>query len=124
MVEPTLLRQRVDPDRVEELREWTREVRTRPDEHVETLRHEGVYTETAFLERIDGELYLTYYMETERVEAVYEAFEHSEFDIDAEHEEVMREVLESGENVADAEVLYHQVNPDRPADVIHESTDA
>lgn len=123
MVEPTLLRQRVDPDRVEELREWTREVRTRPEEHVETLRHEGVYTETAFLERIDGDPYLTYYMEAERVEAVYAAFEDSEFDIDREHEAVMREVLESGKNVADADVLYHQVNPDRPTDVIDESTD-
>ncbi|GAB7012489.1 DUF6176 family protein [Halolamina salina] len=117
MVEPVLTRQRVDPDRVDDLREWTAEVRERPDEHVETLRNEGVYTETAFLERIDGEPYLTYYMETESVQAVFEAFENSEFDIDAEHEAVMREVLESGENVADAEVLYHQVNPDRPADV-------
>ena len=124
MVQPTLLRQRVDPDRVEELREWTAEVRSRPEEHVETLRHEGVYTETAFLERIDGDPYLTYYMETESVHAVYEAFENSEFDIDAEHEEVMREVLESGENVADADVLYHQVNPDRPTDVIDEPTDS
>jgi Tfp pilus assembly protein PilP len=124
MVQPTLLRQRVDPDRVEELREWTAEVRSRPEEHVETLRHEGVYTETAFFERIDGDPYLTYYMETESVHAVYEAFENSEFDIDAEHEEVMREVLESGENVADADVLYHQVNPDRPTDVIDEPTDS
>ena len=124
MVQPTLLRQRVDPDRVEELREWTAEVRSRPEEHVETLRHEGVYTETAFLERIDGDPYLTYYMETESVHAVYEAFENSEFDIDAEHEEVMREVLESGEIVADADVLYHQVNPDRPTDVIDEPTDS
>jgi len=118
MVEPTLLRQRVDPDRVGELREWTAEVQTRPEEHVETLRNEGVHTETAFLEHIDGEVYLTYYMEAERVAAVFEAFENSEFDIDAEHEDVMREVLESGENVADAEVLYHQVNPDRPTDIV------
>ena len=124
MVEPTLLRQRVGPDRVEELRAWTEEVRTRSDEHVETLRNEGVYTETAFLEQIDGEPYLTYYMETERVEAVYEAFEHSEFEIDREHEAVMREVLESGTNVADTEVLYHQVNPERPTDVIDEPSDS
>lgn len=122
MVEPVLLRQRVDPERVEDLREWTAEVRTRPEEHVETLRNEGVYTETAFLERIDGEPYLTYYMETESVAGAFEAFESSEFDIDAEHEEVMQEVLESSENVADADVLYHQVNPDRPDDVITEST--
>lgn len=120
MVEPVLTRQRVDPDRVDDLREWIDEVRTRPDEHVETLRNEGVYTETAFLERIDGETYLTYYMETESLDTAIEAYRDSEFDIDQAHKQVMREVLESAENVADADVLYHQVNPDRPDEVVRD----
>jgi hypothetical protein len=114
MVEPGLTRQRVDPDRIEKLRSWTEEVRNRPDEHVETLRHEGVHTETAFLERIDGEPYLTYYMETESFADAIEAFRNSDFAIDEEHKAVMREVLVSAENVADTELLYHKVNPDRP----------
>ncbi|WP_235853480.1 DUF6176 family protein [Halosimplex salinum] len=89
------------------------EVRDRSDEVVETLRDEGMKTESALLERTDDGPHLVYYMEAEDIERVWDQFEDSDHDIDEEHKEVMREVLEDGQDVGEYELLYHVTNPDR-----------
>lgn len=78
---------------------------------VETLRHEGVFTETAFLGDVDGTTYLYVYMESEDFEAADEAGDEEAFEIDAEHHDVLRACL-TGE-WEPLETLGHYTNPDR-----------
>lgn len=113
MTDVVLIRQAVDPGKVRRLKEWTSELRTRTDETVETLRDEGVYTESAFLERTDDGPFLVTYVEAEDVDRAMTAFAESTHDIDATHREVLDDVLEDGETVGEFEPLYHVSNPDR-----------
>ena len=55
---------------------WFREALNRSLEPI--LREEGMYTESLFLAREDGELDVLWYMEAEDVGHVYEAFEASD----------------------------------------------
>jgi butyrate kinase len=90
-----------------------REVQRREDEAVETLRDEGVYTESAFLEHTDRGTFLVSYMEAEDMRQVQQSFEQSDHPIDDEHKAVMREVLVDGRDVGEYEQLYHLTHPER-----------
>lgn len=113
MSEVVLTKHRVAPGKTERLREWMAEIESRREEALRTLRHEGMHTEAAFLERGEEADYLVYFMEAEDVEHVFEAFANSPYEIDAEHQRVLDEVLVDGSG-ASTEPLYHLVNPDRP----------
>ena len=96
MPEVMLARARIEPGATDRVREWYRELQSREDEVVETLRHEGVYTEAAFVES-DGEgSYLYVFMEAEDLDGATEAGDEEAFDIDEEHHEVLRETLVGG----------------------------
>jgi len=112
MVDVVLTKQAIEPGETETLVEWAQEVREREAEAVETLRDEGMYAETAFVEHTDDGDFLVYYMKAEDIGAVYETYESSSHAIDEDHQEVMREVLANGENVGDYDFLYHLDNPD------------
>ncbi|SIQ69031.1 hypothetical protein SAMN05421858_0094 [Haladaptatus litoreus] len=114
MTDVVLTKQKIEPGKTERLKEWSEEVRERKDEAVETLQNEGMHAESAFIERTDDGDFLVYYMKAEDIHEVYEAFENSTHEIDREHEEVMRETLESVEDVGEYELLYHLDNPDLP----------
>lgn len=114
MADVVLTKNRIEPGKTERLREWMSEIRSRDEEAVETLRHEGMHTEAAFLERTDEGDYLVYFMEAADIEAVFEAFESSPHEIDHEHRAVMEEVLADEPTGSEIELLYHMVNPDRP----------
>ena len=114
MVDVVLSKQKLADGKTERLREWADEVRNRSDEAVETLRDEGMHSETAFVEHTDDGDFLVYYMKADDIDAVYEAAEDSSHDIDEDHERVLMDVLEDGEEVGDYEFLYHLENPDRP----------
>lgn len=60
----------------------------------------------------DGD-FLVYYMESEDLEHVYEAFNDSSHDIDEEHKAVMNDVLEDSANVGGFERPYHLRNSER-----------
>lgn len=113
MTDVVLVKQRVKPDKVDRLREWMAEVRERSGEAEDTLRDEGVLTESAFLEHTDDGPHLVYYMEAEDIERVWDQFEDSDHDIDREHKAVMAEVLEDGRDVGEFEPLYHLTNSER-----------
>jgi hypothetical protein len=113
MVDVVLSKQEIADGKTERLREWAEEVQRRSDEAVETLRDEGMHSETAFVEHTDDGDYLVYYMKADDIEAVYEAFEDSTHDIDEDHKRVLADVLADGENVGDYEFLYHLENPER-----------
>ncbi|WP_459192176.1 DUF6176 family protein [Halosimplex sp. J119] len=113
MTDVVMVKQRVQEDKVDRLKEWMAEVRDRRNEAEETLRDEGMLTESAFLERTDDGPYLVYYMEAEDIDRVWDQYEDSNHDIDREHKRVMQEVLEDDRNVGEFEPLYHLTNPDR-----------
>lgn len=114
MVDVVLTKQRIESGKVSRLKEWTEEIRQREDEAVATLKNEGMHSESAFIESTDDGDFLVYYMEAEDIEQVYSAFEESEHEIDREHAEVMRDVLEDGSSDSEFELLYHMENPERP----------
>ncbi|SEW03190.1 DUF6176 family protein [Halobacterium jilantaiense] len=114
MADVVLSKQKIADGKTERLREWAAEVQNRRDEAVVTLRDEGMHSETAFVEHTDDGDFLVYYMKADDIDAVYEALEDSSHDIDEDHERVLMDVLEDGEEVGDYEFLYHLENPDRP----------
>jgi hypothetical protein len=115
VTEAVLTKQKIEPDKVDRLKEWMDEVRERESEVIETFQSEGMLTEAAFLEQGDDGVYLVYFMEAEDLREVYESFSESTHDIDQEQKEVMDDVLESPKDlgVGNYELLYYMVNPDR-----------
>lgn len=111
MTDVRLARCRVDPGKADRLREWYAELQTREEEVVETLRHEGVFTETAFLRESESTTYLYVYMESVDFEAADAAGDEEAFDIDAEHHAVLRDCL-TGE-WEPLETIGHYTNPER-----------
>lgn len=112
MADVALTKQRVAPDRVDRLREWMAEVKTRESEALETLANEGMVAEAAFLDEGPEATYLFYYMEAEDLDTVHEAFESSPYEIDREHAAVLREVAAEEQPNAQPELLYHLADGD------------
>ena len=113
MADVVLVKQKVAAGKTSRLKEWMAEIRDREQEALETLKDEGIHSETAFLEHTDDGAFLIYYMKADDIEQAIESFEQSAHDIDETHKQVMDEVLESGENVGEYELLYHLDNPER-----------
>jgi len=110
-MEVTLARAPIEPGKTDRLREWYAELHEREDEVLETLRHEGVYTETAFVHTVDGDPYLYVYLEAGDVEAAKAAGDEEEFRIDEEHHDVLESCLEGPWE--ELEPIGHYTNPDR-----------
>lgn len=108
MTEVQLARAEVRPGKADRLREWYAELETRTDEVVETLAHEGVVTETAFLGP-DG-AYLYVYMEAEDLATADDAGDEEAFDVDEEHHDVLAECLTEG--WTGLETVGHFTNPE------------
>ncbi|MCU4800745.1 DUF6176 family protein [Halobacteria archaeon HArc-gm2] len=109
MPEVMLARARIEPGREDRLQDWFTELADREPEVVETLQHEGVYTETAFLQDHGDEAYLYLYMEAEDLDAANEAGDAEEYRIDEEHHEILRKTL-AGE-WEELETVGHFTNP-------------
>jgi len=111
MTEVSLARAPVAEGKADRLQEWYAELAARNDEVRETLEHEGVATETAFLHTVDGTTYLYVYMEAVDIAAADAAGDEEAYDIDEEHHEVLVETL-AGEWES-LETIGHYVNPGR-----------
>lgn len=107
----TLARAPIEPGMTDRLREWYAELESREDEVVETLRYEGVFTETAFVHAVDGEPHLYVYMEADDVETAKAAGDEEAFQIDEEHHDVLDECL--GGEWEEFEPIGHFTSPDR-----------
>ena len=107
MADVVLTRQRIEPGKTEKLREWLSKVRERENEACETLESEGMASEAAFLEQTEDGDFLVYYMEAEDLEQAYEAYAESSHEIDAEHEDVLSDVLEESPDFGEFELFYH-----------------
>lgn len=89
-------------------------------DETDTVEAEAVYTESLLLEAVGDRQVVHYYMETEDMDRLYEAFYESD-DWEARFSEwLLRRVLENPETFleppleTDCEVLLHAVDPERP----------
>ncbi|MFC7325827.1 hypothetical protein ACFQMF_14735 [Halorubrum rutilum] len=106
-------------DLVNQLKRFDR-VRAWAREETETVEAEAVYTESLLLEEVGDRQVVHYYIETEDMDRLYEAFRESD-DWEARLSEwVLRRVLATPETFldppleTDCEVLIHAVDPERP----------
>ena len=99
--------------RFDRVRSWARD-------ETDTVEAEAMYTESLLLEAVGSRQVIHYYMETEDMDRLYEAFYGSD-DWEARLSEwVLRRVLATPETFleppleTDCEVLIHAVDPERP----------
>jgi hypothetical protein len=99
--------------RFDRVRSWARD-------ETETVEAEAMYTESLLLEAVGDRQVVHYYMETEDMDRLYEAFYGAD-DWEARLSEwVLRRVLTTPETFleppleTDCEVLIHAVDPERP----------
>jgi hypothetical protein len=104
-----LARARVVDGKADRLREWYAELERREAEVRETLAHEGVLTESAFLDERDGDTYLYVLMEADDLAAAQAAGDEEAFEIDEQHHAVLAECLTGG--WAALEPIAHLTNP-------------
>ncbi|GAA0241889.1 DUF6176 family protein [Haladaptatus pallidirubidus] len=109
MSEVLLARARICPGKIDRLRAWFEELHERESDVIETLQHEGVYPETAFIQSLDHAAYLYLYMEAEDLKEADEAGDNEEYDNDEKHHELLRETL-TGE-WEELETVGHFTNP-------------
>jgi hypothetical protein len=79
-----------------------------------------MYTESLFVEEVDGTDYLLWYMEAEDVERVIEVYETATDDVVEESDGLFEDALVGGFEgaVSEPELQMHAVGPDRPSGTI------
>lgn len=87
--------------------EWCEELKQRRGEVMETLRNEGVLSESCFLSEDEKCVY--YFMEAESFEKAKATVEKSTFRIDTEHGEKRALSLEKSEQLS--ELFHFEVRP-------------
>ncbi|HSM72493.1 MAG TPA: DUF6176 family protein [Anaerolineales bacterium] len=95
--------QMVKPGQEGKLRDWLSELVRRQDEVRETFKQETVRHEQGYLLKINDGTALLYIVEAEDLEQASKAYKDSTLPIDAEHRNVMHEVL--GDRIP-TELLY------------------
>lgn len=80
---------------ITEVKAWANELNSRVKEAMETLKDEGVYLETVFLDRADDADYLVYFMKVLDVKKAGEIAQKSKHAIDAFHQEFKKNCWES-----------------------------
>ena len=75
---------------------WAQEIDSRKDEALATLRDEGIFVESFFLDTADDGDYLIGYIRAESFEKAAEAVRQSTHALDAYHQQFKRDTWESG----------------------------
>ncbi len=86
---------KLKPGSIPRVREWVSYFEKNSSEIYSLLRNEGVWIESVFLDTVDGNDYLLYYMKAECVKAAQEIFLKSESPHDQYHLEFLRAVVDS-----------------------------
>ena len=86
-LKPFCTRVKLKPGSLHSVREWANELNSRKEEALETLKDEGVYIESAFLEQTAVGNFLIYYMRMESTEKAKVAVSRSPHPIDAYHKQ-------------------------------------
>lgn len=100
------------PGKTDRLRAWYRELESRKDESLETLKNEGVRQEVAFILNTEHGDLLCVFLEVGDMDSANAAFFSSPHKIDEEHRRVMDEVTAGGSTGrVYAEMQYALMNP-------------
>lgn len=86
---------KLKPNSLQKVSEWSKELNSREEEVFETLRDEGVYLETVFLETTKEADYLIYVMKLEDEERAAQVVKTSKHKIDAFHKKFKADCWES-----------------------------
>jgi hypothetical protein len=89
--------------------EWKEYLNSHKEEVLQSLRQEGVFIESVFLDRQGDEGYLIYYMKFRDQEKAKAAFAKSDLNIDKYHARFKKEVWADRKEL---ELLVDFVNPD------------
>ena len=89
---------KLKPNSIDKVYAWAKELTNRKEEALATLKDEGVYIESAFLENTNEGAFLIYYMKLDSREKASEVVANSKHAIDEYHKRFKAETWES--NVA------------------------
>jgi len=98
-METTCSRIKLKPNSLGKVNEWAKELNSRKNEALKTLRDEGVIIESVFLEKTNEGDYLIYYMKLESQEKAKEVVSKSKHSIDEYHKNFKIATWEKGERL-------------------------
>jgi len=84
--------------------DWCEEMKRRSSEVLETLKNEGMISESCFLSEEENAIY--YFMESEDFKKSFDAYRSSTFPIDKEHQAIQEATLDFG-NSKELRVLFN-----------------
>ncbi len=98
-LETKCARIKLKPGTTDKVYAWAEELTDRSSEVYQTLRDEGVYIESVFLEKSGEDNFLIYYMKSENEQKAGEIARVSQHPVDAYHKAFKKECWESGEEL-------------------------
>lgn len=99
MSETVCMKIKLKPGSLTRVREWASEMGRRSEEARQTLHEEGVLAESVYLDTVEGEDFLIYFMRAESLEGARRVSEKSTHPIDAYHQQFKRETWESSKKL-------------------------
>ena len=91
---------KLNPDSGSKVNEWRDTMKSRMDEALATLVHEGAQIESWFRVKIDGQDYLLWYMRAESMNKVFEVSRAFKHPIDRYHYDLMDSITAPNGNIA------------------------
>lgn len=93
-METVCIRTKIKKGALDGVKEWFQTLRQRPDEVMLTLKNEGVFIESAFLDKFGEDHYLIYYMKAENLAYAKEVALKSMLEIDKYHKDCFSKYCE------------------------------
>lgn len=90
---------KLNPDSNSKVDEWRDTMKSRIDEALATLVHEGAEVESWFRVKIDGQDYLLWYMRAESIKKVFELSQTFKHPIDRYHYDLMASITAPEGNI-------------------------
>jgi hypothetical protein len=90
---------KLNPDSNSKVDEWRDTMKSRIDEALATLVHEGAEVESWFSVKIDGQDYLLWYMRAESIKKVFKLSQTFKHPIDRYHYELMASITAPEGNI-------------------------
>jgi Family of unknown function (DUF6176) len=90
---------KLNPDSKSKVDEWRHTMKSRMEEALATLVHEGTDVESCFRLKIDGQDYLLWYMRAESMQKVFEVSRTFKHPIDRYHYDLMDSITAPGGNI-------------------------
>ena len=91
------IKTRVKAQSIEDIRIWFKTIKKRMNETLKTLENEGVFVESAFLDKQGGDYFLIYYLKAKNIKKAYEIFDKSTSPIDLYFKDCWKKYCEGRE---------------------------